>query len=142
VVVLFTVIAVSAQGWGPAPRIPDVVAADAALPEMPIAGPEVVIPPEGPAAVVPANNPAPAGLPAAPGPMAGGEKGQPKGWAFAAGDGCDAGKGDEPPAGRETFGTAVAFARNPVEALRSASRERKLGFVLHVSGNFEEARFT
>jgi hypothetical protein len=43
---------------------------------------------------------------------------------------------------RETFGTRVAFARNPTEAARTATAERKLTFVLHVSGNFEEARFT
>jgi hypothetical protein len=45
-------------------------------------------------------------------------------------------------ADRETFGTAVPFARNPFEAARQATAERKLTFVLHVSGNFEEARFT
>jgi hypothetical protein len=45
-------------------------------------------------------------------------------------------------AGRETFGTAVAFARNPREAARHADAERKLVFLLHVSGNFEDARFT
>lgn len=44
--------------------------------------------------------------------------------------------------GRQNFGTSVAFARNPVEANRQADEERKLTFVLHVSGNFEEARFT
>jgi hypothetical protein len=43
---------------------------------------------------------------------------------------------------RETFGTAVEFARNPLEAARAAGAERKLTFILHVSGNFEEARFT
>jgi len=53
-----------------------------------------------------------------------------------------AGKKGGRPAGRETFGTTVAFARNPREAARSAAEERKLTFLLHVSGNFEEARFT
>ena len=57
-------------------------------------------------------------------------------------DGCKI----ERPAGarpdRETFGTAVEFARNPLEAARAAGAERKLTFILHVSGNFEEARFT
>jgi hypothetical protein len=48
----------------------------------------------------------------------------------------------EPPAGRETFGTAVSFVRNPSEALRIAGQERKLAFVLHVSGDFEDSRFT
>ena len=46
------------------------------------------------------------------------------------------------PGGRETFGTAVKFARNPVEAALGAVRERKLTFLLHVSGNFEDAGFT
>jgi hypothetical protein len=43
---------------------------------------------------------------------------------------------------RETFGTSVEFVRNPLEAARVAGQERKLTFILHVSGNFEEARFT
>jgi hypothetical protein len=43
---------------------------------------------------------------------------------------------------RETFGTAIEFVRNPREAARLAYAERKLAFLLHVSGNFEEARFT
>jgi hypothetical protein len=42
----------------------------------------------------------------------------------------------------ETFGTAVQFVRNPGEAGRLAGEGRKLLFLLHVSGNFEEARFT
>jgi hypothetical protein len=48
----------------------------------------------------------------------------------------------EAPARGETFGTTVSFARNPAEAFRGAEEEHKLTFVLHVSGNFEEARFT
>jgi hypothetical protein len=52
----------------------------------------------------------------------------------AATNGCLAGKG--------ALGTAVDFARNPTEACRSAVKERKLVLLLHVSGNFEEARFT
>jgi hypothetical protein len=32
--------------------------------------------------------------------------------------------------------------RNPPEATLLAGKERKLLFLLHVSGNFEEARFT
>jgi hypothetical protein len=43
---------------------------------------------------------------------------------------------------RDTFGTSVEFARNPQEAARIAGAEHKLTLVLHVSGNFEEARFT
>jgi hypothetical protein len=49
---------------------------------------------------------------------------------------------DKQPADRETFGTAVGFVRNPREAARLAAAERKLTFVLHVSGNFEDDRFT
>jgi len=43
---------------------------------------------------------------------------------------------------RETFGTAVSFARNPQEASQIARAERKLAFILHVSGNFEDTAFT
>lgn len=42
----------------------------------------------------------------------------------------------------DTYGTRVAFARTPAEAAGRAGREGKLLFLLHVSGNFEEARFT
>jgi hypothetical protein len=42
----------------------------------------------------------------------------------------------------ETFGTAVMFVRTPAVAARIADEEGKLTFLLHVSGNFEEARFT
>jgi len=57
-------------------------------------------------------------------------------------DGCKVdGPADVRP-DRETFGTTVAFARNAMEASRLAGEQRKLTFVLHVSGNFEEARFT
>jgi hypothetical protein len=41
-----------------------------------------------------------------------------------------------------TFGTAVRFHANVGEAMGAATRERKLLFVLHVSGNFEETGFT
>jgi len=37
---------------------------------------------------------------------------------------------------------AVAFARDPMEAARKAREEHKIMFVLHVSGNFEESKFT
>jgi hypothetical protein len=43
---------------------------------------------------------------------------------------------------RETFGTAVEFVRNAPEAGRIADRQHKLTFLLHVSGNFEDACFT
>jgi hypothetical protein len=42
----------------------------------------------------------------------------------------------------ETFGTSVQFVRNPLEAARKAAAEHKLTFLLHVSGNFEDNRFT
>jgi hypothetical protein len=56
--------------------------------------------------------------------------------------GADEPKAGEPAGDCETFGTAVTFARNPQEAARKASAERKLTFLLHVSGNFEDAGFT
>src|SRR5262245_51797068 len=43
---------------------------------------------------------------------------------------------------KETFGTAVQFERNLAEAMDLAKRARKLVFVLHVSGNFEDQEFT
>lgn len=42
----------------------------------------------------------------------------------------------------EKFGTDVEFARNPREAGRLAGAQDKLTFILHVSGNFEDAGFT
>jgi hypothetical protein len=70
------------------------------------------------------------------------EKGLRKGRGGAKWDKRNARKKGDALTGRETFGTAVAFARNPREAARSAEAEGKLTFLLHVSGNFEEARFT
>jgi hypothetical protein len=49
------------------------------------------------------------------------------------------------PAGRpagETYGTSVTFLGNPEEAAELARRDKKLLFVLHVSGNFEDSCFT
>jgi len=40
------------------------------------------------------------------------------------------------------FGTSVEFAESPQEAAKQAKKEQKLVFVLHVSGNFEDPRFT
>ncbi|HLJ93070.1 MAG TPA: hypothetical protein VKU02_07745 [Gemmataceae bacterium] len=40
------------------------------------------------------------------------------------------------------FGTTVEFVSTPSEAARQAKREQKLVFVLHVSGHFEDPRFT
>ena len=42
----------------------------------------------------------------------------------------------------EKYGTQVAFVGNPVDAARQATKERKLLFVLHLSGNFEDKQFT
>lgn len=56
---------------------------------------------------------------------------------------CDKGDckvGD--PKSKETFGTSVAFVRNPGIASGMAKQQQKLTFVLHVSGNFEDSRFT
>jgi hypothetical protein len=49
------------------------------------------------------------------------------------------------PAKAETcgsFGTSVEFAESPSDAAKQAKKEQKLVFVLHVSGNFEDPRFT
>jgi hypothetical protein len=53
---------------------------------------------------------------------------------------CAAGDGRD--AERETFGTAVGFVRSPAEAARIADQERKLTFLLHVSGNFDDPGLT
>jgi hypothetical protein len=45
-------------------------------------------------------------------------------------------------AGCARFGTAVDFVDDPTEAARQALRDKKLLFVLHVAGNFEDAKFT
>jgi hypothetical protein len=42
----------------------------------------------------------------------------------------------------ETFGTSVEFAASPAEAAKVATRDGKLLFLLHISGNFEDAGFT
>jgi hypothetical protein len=42
----------------------------------------------------------------------------------------------------EISAVSVEFARDPMEAARQAREEHKLMFVLHVSGNFEESKFT
>lgn len=40
------------------------------------------------------------------------------------------------------FGTTIDFVDTPKEAAAKAKKEEKLVFVLHVSGNFEDPRFT
>ncbi|HXG63120.1 MAG TPA: hypothetical protein VNO22_17245 [Planctomycetota bacterium] len=44
--------------------------------------------------------------------------------------------------GGRTYGTAVVWEDSPSEAARKAKAEGKLVFLLHVSGNFEDPRFT
>ena len=39
-------------------------------------------------------------------------------------------------------GTTIDFLDTPSDAARKALKEQKLVFVLHVSGNFEDPRFT
>jgi hypothetical protein len=41
-----------------------------------------------------------------------------------------------------SVGTAIDFFDSPSEAAREAKKEGKLVFVLHVSGMFEDPRFT
>jgi hypothetical protein len=41
-----------------------------------------------------------------------------------------------------SFGTRVEFVSSPSEAARIARKQEKLVFVLHVSGHFEDPRFT
>ena len=43
---------------------------------------------------------------------------------------------------RESYGTAIEFLSQPTEAARQALHENKLLYLLHVSGNFEDAKFT
>lgn len=40
------------------------------------------------------------------------------------------------------FGTTIHFVDTPKEAAAQAKKEEKLVFILHVSGNFEDPRFT
>jgi hypothetical protein len=49
---------------------------------------------------------------------------------------------DKPGGSCGSFGTQVEFVGTPSEAARQAKKEQKLVFVLHVSGNFEDPRFT
>ena len=47
-----------------------------------------------------------------------------------------------PKAGCGSFGTSVRFVSTPGAAAARAKKAEKLVFVLHVSGNFEDPRFT
>jgi hypothetical protein len=40
------------------------------------------------------------------------------------------------------FGTAVHFLKTPSDAAKEAFKDKKLVFVLHVSGDFEDPDFT
>jgi hypothetical protein len=42
----------------------------------------------------------------------------------------------------ETYGTSVKFAPSQAQAAREARKGKKLLFVMHISGNFEDAKFT
>lgn len=57
-----------------------------------------------------------------------------------AGEGKSAAKAAEATCGNH--GTSVEFLDSPSAAAARAKKEQKLVFVLHVSGNFEDPRFT
>ena len=44
--------------------------------------------------------------------------------------------------GKESYGTSVVWSGTPSEAAEKAKKEEKLVFVLHVSGYFEDPKFT
>lgn len=50
--------------------------------------------------------------------------------------------GDESKQTCEKYGTSVEFADSPAEAAKQATKDEKLVFVLHVSGNFETPDYT
>jgi hypothetical protein len=50
--------------------------------------------------------------------------------------------GAKPEGGCGNHGTSVEFVGTPSEAARQAKKEQKLVFVLHVSGHFEDPKFT
>jgi hypothetical protein len=50
-----------------------------------------------------------------------------------------AGRADGPTCG---YGTKIDFVDTPKEAAALARKQEKLGLVLHVSGHFEDPRFT
>ena len=54
-------------------------------------------------------------------------------------------KADKSPAKEATcgeYGTSVHFEDTPADAAKQAKKEEKLVMVLHVSGHFEDPRFT
>ncbi len=44
--------------------------------------------------------------------------------------------------GNKSYGTSVVWAGSPTDAAKKAKEEQKLVFVLHVSGYFEDPKFT
>ena len=44
--------------------------------------------------------------------------------------------------GNQSYGTSVEWSGSPSEAAAKAKKEEKLVFVLHVSGHFEDPKFT
>ena len=44
--------------------------------------------------------------------------------------------------GSEKYGTTIVWADSPSDAAKKAKEEQKLVFVLHVSGHFEDPKFT
>ena len=44
--------------------------------------------------------------------------------------------------GKQSYGTSVVWSGTPSEAAAKAKAEEKLVFVLHVSGHFEDPKFT
>ena len=44
--------------------------------------------------------------------------------------------------GKQSYGTTVQWSGSPSEAATKAKAEEKLVFVLHVSGHFEDPKFT
>jgi hypothetical protein len=44
--------------------------------------------------------------------------------------------------GKQSYGTTIEWSGSPSEAAAKAKTEEKLVFVLHVSGHFEDPKFT
>jgi len=44
--------------------------------------------------------------------------------------------------GKQSYGTTIEWSGSPSEAAARAKAEEKLVFVLHVSGHFEDPKFT
>jgi len=44
--------------------------------------------------------------------------------------------------GKQSYGTSIEWSGSPSEAAAKAKKEEKLVFVLHVSGHFEDPKFT